>query len=102
MTIENIQLLIFASALILITLNILVCSFSASHSKYRVAGIWLIRATAIIPGFLAVCGGLYIWCIENNASVGWALFSAGMLLEMGGLLLSGILRKRISPPAKAH
>lgn len=102
MYIENRELLIFASALILITLNILVCSLTVTKTKYHVAGISLIRATAIAPGFIAVCWGLFITLIENDTSLGWALFSAGILLETGSLQLSSILRKQVNSPDKAN
>ena len=102
MNMENKELLIFASALIMITLSILVYSLSAGTKKYQVVSIWIIRATAIIPGFLAVCGGMYIKFIENDMSVGWALFSAGILLEIGALQLSRMLCRQIDMSNKAN
>lgn len=102
MYIENRELLIFASALILITLNILVCSLTVGNRKYHIAAILVIRATAITPGFIAVCWGLFITLTENDTSLGWALFSAGILLETGALQLSSILRKQVNSPNKAN
>ncbi len=97
---EFTELTIFVFALILLTANNLVFTLSVSKKKYSRVGVWIMNVTAIIPGFLAVCTGLYLTIIENNSSLGWALFSAGLLLETGAVQLSRMLDKQTNLPNK--
>jgi len=91
---DNSELVIVSSALVLLTANIIVYSWSTAHREYRNLGRRIITLSAIIPGFVAVCWGVYIHIIGTDSTLGWTLFSAGMLLETGAIQLSLVLRKQ--------
>jgi len=91
---------VFAFALLIITANIIICSWFIEHEKYLSVGAWITRITAILPGFLALSWGVYLKVTESESSLGMALFSAGLLLEFGAIqLLSLLLRKQTDAPS---
>ncbi len=84
---------VFAIALFLLTANVIISSWFIEQEKLLPIGIWITRLTAILPGFLAIAIGIYLNVIETESTLGTALFSAGLLLEFGGIqLLMLILR----------
>ena len=91
---DNSELVIVSSALVLLTANIIVYSWSTTHREYRDMGRRIITLSAVIPGLVAVCWGVYIHIIRTDSALGWALFSAGMLLETGAIQLLLVLRKQ--------
>ena len=94
MVIENLVLIIFALALLLITTTILVYSWLITHEKYLGTGIWMIRLLVIIPGFLALIGALYFIATKSETRIGMALFTAGILLVTGAIRLMLLLMKK--------
>ena len=101
MVTENIEMTIFALALLIITANIIICSWFIVHEKYLQVGAWITRITGVIPGFLAISWGVYIKITDSESTLGMALFSAGLLLEFGAIqLLSIILHKLSYTPNK--
>ena len=99
---NSVVIIIFSLALVLITMNILVYSFAVAYNKYCRAGMWVVNVTAVIPGFLAVCYGLYIRIIDDRSDAGWALFAAGMLLETGAIQLTILMRKKLAAADDAN
>ncbi len=96
MILRNPELVVFALALLSITVNIILCSWALERKQLIRFVAWFIRFTAILPGFLAVAWGLYESITKPDSTLGTALFSAGLLLEFGALQLLSILLRHTS------
>jgi len=90
---ENIEMAVFAIALLLMTFNIIVCTWFVDHRRHVAVGAWITRLTAILPGFIAVCAGIYFQVHASGPGIGQALSAAGLLLIFGAIqLLSMVVR----------
>ncbi len=90
MVITNTEI-VFPLALFIITANIILCSWVVNRKAYLIFAAWIVRITAVLPGFLAVAFGLYFSITDTESTLGMTLFSAGLLVEFGAIQLLSML-----------
>ena len=83
----------YALSLMLLFINIL-CFHIAFIKRNRSKLLqWIIRLIGVIPGFIGVLLGIYIFIKTNGEPKGIAIMSAFLLLELGSVQLLNILKK---------
>jgi len=81
----------YSMALILLVLCILI--FSSTLSNRERLGRVLISIFGIYPGFLAVLWSLSLLFLGGEYSQVFGIMSAGLLLEVGAVQLSQVMKK---------
>ena len=90
----NIYVLIgYAASLLLLFTNIMFFVTAYTNRKYLNTMQWAMRLLGILPGFLGVLIGIYIFIQSNGGSNGIAIMSAFLILELGTVQLINILKK---------
>ena len=90
----NIYVLIgYAASLLLLFINIMFFVTAYTNRKYLNTMQWAMRLLGILPGFLGVLIGIYIFIQSNGGSKGIAIMSAFLILELGTVQLLNILKK---------
>jgi prepilin signal peptidase PulO-like enzyme (type II secretory pathway) len=87
MEIDNAEMLVFAMALLLTTINVFVYGWIIERGRHLQIGAWIIRFLAAVPAFFAVSWGLYLQAHDPESTLAKALTAAGLLLIAGGLQL---------------
>ena len=80
----QIELTVLASALLLTTLNIFVYAWVIERERFLRTGIWILRVTSALTGFVAVSWGIYLLAHDPDSTLAKILNSAGLLLIAGG------------------
>lgn len=92
---ESLGLVILALALLSMTLSIFVYAFFESGIRNVRIGVWVIKATSILPGLIAAVWSLFELAHTGGSTRSSALLCAGLLLVAGGTQLHILLAKKI-------
>lgn len=90
----ELELTVLALALLFSTANIFVYAWFENREKQLHTGMWVIRMTAVLPGFIAIVWAIFAMTTGKESTLVMALLTAGLLLVAGAIqLLSLLLNK---------
>jgi len=93
----DIDAFVLMSCLLLLYSCVLVFSAAFTKAKWRTAGLWVIRVLGVFTGALVATLGAFVSAgifPDLDRAVGLTILFGGLLLEIGSLHLTGILKTR--------